>query len=150
MIYLEYEAYKQRFRESQRIFNDLLLEKERLFTAALPGAIRYDKDRVQSSITSTPLESYVIALDEKEIDTKLAELRQILTDHETLLRLKEIELRKSPDIIDKVYVSKFIDGYSVNFTAKRINYSRRQTYRIYNIIVNKITKAAQDGTLCHK
>lgn len=138
MIYLEYEAYKQRFRESQRIFNDLLLEKERLFTQALPGAIRYDKDKVQTSIESTALETYVIALDEKEIDTKIAELRTMLSDQEYLLRIKEIELRRSNDIHDKFYVSKFLDGYSVNYTAKRINYSRRQSYRLYNDIIKSL------------
>lgn len=138
MIYLEYEAYKQRFRESQRIFNDLLLEKERLFTQALPGAIRYDKDKVQTSIESTALESYVIALDEKEIDSKLEELRQMLSDRELSMRLKEMELRRSNDLYDKIYVSKFLDGYSVNYTSKRINYSRRQTYRLYNDIIKSL------------
>ena len=140
MIYLEYEAYKQRFRESQRIFNDLLLEKERLFTQALPGAIRYDKDKVQTSIESTALESYVIALDEEEIDTKIAELRQLLSDQEMLVRLKEVELRRSNDLFDKVYVSKFLDRYSVNYTAKKVNYSRAHVYRIFTEIKKNIAK----------
>lgn len=145
MIYLEYEAYKQRFRELQRIFNDLLLEKERLFTAALPGAIRYDKDRVQAA-ASNATENYIVALDEKGIDEHLDKLRPMINDFEMSMRLKEIELRKSPDIIDKIYVSKFLDGYSVNYTAKRINYSRRQTYRLYNQIICSLRK---DGTKWH-
>jgi len=147
LIYLEYEAYKQRFRESQRIFNDLLLEKERLFTAALPGAIRYDKDRVQSSITSTPLESYVIALDEKEIDTKLADLRRLLSDQERLVRLKERELKASNDLDDKIYVSKVIYHYSSSYTSKRIYMSKSQINRRFDKINRNIENMRRNAPL---
>ena len=146
MVYLEYEACKTKFRDCQRIFNNLLLEKERLFTATLPGAIRYDKDRVQAA-GSNAIENYVARIDEAGLNERLNETRQLLKDFEYSLKLKEIELRNSPDIIDKVYVSKFIDGYSVKYTAKRINYSQRQTYRIYNQIIYALAK---DGTKCHK
>ena len=49
MLYLEYEKAKASFKNAQMMFEDALLEKERLFTITQPRAITYDKDTVQSS-----------------------------------------------------------------------------------------------------
>ena len=89
MIYLEYEEYRAKFLDLQEQFNHILTEKERLFTRALPNAIRYDKEHVQCTNDSNPLEDYACALDEKRIDEHLGRLRQLLEDRERLLKMKE-------------------------------------------------------------
>lgn len=130
MIYPEYEAYKERFLESQRIFSDALLEKEKLFTMTQPNAIRYDQDKVQVSPVGSVLESYIIALEKSGIDEKLKTVRQLFEDRERLLLLKEKELRQSQDRFDRIYVMRFLEGYKIGKIAKVMNYSRSQVYRI--------------------
>ena len=134
MIYPEYEEAKARYIEAQRIFSEALWEKERLFTMTQPNAIRYDKDKVQISPSGSILDKYVEALEEQGIDEKLTTFRQLLDDRERLLKIKECDLRASSDRFDRVYSMKFLDGMSINQIAKRMNYSRRQVYRIFNEI----------------
>lgn len=132
MIYQEYEAFKQKYNEAQRIFNDALLEKEKLFTMTQPNAIRYDTDKVQVTPSGSILDNYVIALEESKIDEKLDTFRQLLKDRKFLLDMKEDELRLSNNRFDRVYVMKFLDNQNIGQIAKRMNYSRRQAYRIYD------------------
>ena len=130
MIYPDYEKTKWKYNHLQEIFASILLEKEGLFTKALPNAIRYDKDRVQTTIDANPLEEYVISVEDKGIDDRLDDLRQRISDWEILLEFKERQLRKSPDRWDRIYVLRFLDGCSVKKICKIMNYSRSQVYKI--------------------
>ena len=140
MIYLDYEECKIKYAQLQIQFNQVLTEKERLFTRTLPNAIRYDKDHVQSSPDSNVLEDYVVALEESKIDESLGRLRQLLEDRERLLELKEKELRKSRDKDDKIYRFRFLDGYGINKIARTLNYSKSQVYRILSQIEKRCDK----------
>lgn len=140
MVYLQYEQYKARYNDLQNIFASILLEKESMFTKVMPNAIRYDKDRVQSSVDGNMLENYVIKLEESGVDEKLDKVRQTLRDWEMLLDAKERDLRKSKDKFDRVYTFKYLDGYGIKKICKIMNYSRPQIYRI----LNQIEKKRQD------
>ena len=140
MIYLEYEEYRIRYNELQVQFNAVLTEKESLFTKTQPNAIRYDKEKVQSSFDGNVLEEYVITMDEKGLDNKLNWLRQCLEDREKLLDMKEKELRKSQDKQDKIYVYRFLDGYGINRISRSLNYSKSQIYRILSQIQKRCDK----------
>lgn len=138
MVYPEYERYKAKCKSLQERFEKVLLEKEIIFTRTLPNAIRYDRDQVQTSIDGNVLDDYVISLEERKIEETLDQIRQSLKDWETLLDMKEKELRKSRAIHDRVYVSRYIDGIGINRIAKDISYSRAQIYRILRQIDKKI------------
>lgn len=140
MVYVEYEIYKSRFRTAQMWFDDALLEKERLFTKTQPSAITYDRDIVQSSPSGDILDNYVISLEEKKINDKIEPFRQMLIDRERLLIIKEAELRRSPDKYDKIYVMKYLEGWSIGRICKQMNYSRSQVYKILDSITKKIRK----------
>lgn len=140
MIYLEYEMYKIKYIESQEQFSMVLTEKERLLTKTMPSAIRYDKDKVQSSPTGNILEDYVVALEDEHIDEKLNQLRQILNDRKLLLEIKERELRQSQDMPDKVYVHRYIDGHGINRISRDLSYSKSQIYRILGQIEKRCDK----------
>ena len=140
MTYLEFEKYKVMYDDLQERFAQILLEKERLFTKALPSGIRYDKEQVQCSIDGNPLEEYVMSLDEENIDEKLSQIRESLKDWEILMNLREKELRKSHSVPDRIYVMRFIDGYGINRIANTINYSKSQVYRIVNQINKRCNK----------
>ena len=139
MIYLDYVKYKASFEMLQERFNEILTEKERLFTKTQPNAIRYDKEQIQCSVDGNILEDYVISMDEKRIDEQLNRLRIILLDREKLLEIKEKELRKSHCSDDRVYLLRYIDGLSINKIATAMCYSKRQVYRVLNKIDKKIS-----------
>lgn len=135
--YLDYEYTKAKYVELQERFAKVLLEKERLFTRTLPSAIRYDKDKVQSTVDGSPLEDFVINVDTKEIDIKIKRLWRHLNDWGVLLAVKESALRKSTAIIDRVYIMRYLDGYSVNRICRALHYEKSRIYELLRVIDRK-------------
>lgn len=150
MLYLEYERAKASFKVSQMMYEDALLEKERLFTITQPRAITYDKDTVQTSPCGDVLDRYVIALEEEKIDERLRPFRELMMNRESFLEVKERELRKSPDRFDRIYTYRFLDGMSLRTIAKTLSLSKTEVHRNLQTINKKISekrdKRGQDGT----
>jgi hypothetical protein len=144
MIYLEYERYKARFRTVQKQFEEILLEKEALLTKVLPSAICYDKDVVQTSPKADMMDNYMIALEHEEIDKRLKPFRNAMIDLDRLLELKRRELRESNDLFDKVYVMRYLDGFSAAKISRVLCYSRSQIHRILKAINKKIKNPYAD------
>ena len=136
--YTDYESYLVRYEHIQMQFVRVLLEKEKLLTRTLPSAIRYDKDKVQNTIDDNPLEDFVISVEEKELDVKIARLRRHLDDWRVLMDVKEQELRKSQVLIDRVYVMRYLDGLSVNKICRIIHYEKTRVYEL-------LTEIAKNG-----
>jgi hypothetical protein len=135
--YLDYERYKAKFTELQERFAKVLLEKERLFMQTLPSAIRYDKDKVQSTADGSPLEDFVVSIDTKELDIKIKRLRHHLNDWGVLLAVKETALRKSTTLTDRIYVMRYLDGYSVNKICRALHYEKSRIYELLRVIDRK-------------
>ena len=145
MLYLEYEKAKASFKVAQMMYEDALLEKERLFTITQPKAITYDKDTVQSSPCGDVLDRYVIALEEERIDEKLKPFRELLMNRESFLEIKERELRKSPDRFDRIYTYRFLDGMSIRGIAKALSFSKSEVHRSVQSILKNIRKKGTKG-----
>lgn len=143
MIYLEFEMYRDKFLNAQQMFNNILIEQEKLFTKTQPNAIQYDKEKVSGGGGGNIFESYVISLEDRQIHEKLSMLRQLLDDREKLLRQKESELRQSTNKYDKIYVLKYLEGYSISRVADKLNYSKSQIYRM----LGKMNKMRQNANL---
>lgn len=141
MVYIEYEMYMTKFLELQKQFDQVLTEKERLFTKILPKSMRYNKGSTQSNNHSNTLENYIVEMDEKKINECLTHLKNLLTDRKKLLDMKEKELRMSRDKFDRVYVYKFLDGYGPKKIARILNYSKSQIYRLINSIQKRCDEA---------
>ena len=141
MLYLDYELYKIRYLETQKKYNEILSEKEELFTRTQPKAVRYDKEKVSGGSGSNAFDDYLIKKDEKRIDERLAEAKSLLDDRKLLMELKEAELRASKDTIDKIYVRRYLDHVRVNRIASQIGYSESQIYRILNVISESVKHA---------
>lgn len=150
MLYLEYERAKANFRSAQVMFEEALLEKERLFTITQPKAITYDKDVIQTSPCGDVLDRYVIALEDEHIEEKLRPFRELVMNRESLLDVKERELRKSVDIFDRIYTYRYLDGMSIKGIAKILNFSKSQIYRKLQSIQRKIRKCGKVATICDK
>ena len=143
MIYLEFEKYRDKFLNAKQMFNNILIEQEQLFTKTQPNAIQYDKEKVSGGGGGNILESYVISLEDRQIHEKLSMLRQLLDDREKLLRQKESELRQSTNKYDKIYVLKYLEGYSISRVADKLNYSKSQIYRMWG----KMNKMRQNANM---
>ena len=126
-LYIEFERISNKYSALQKAFTETLLEKERLFMQTLPGAIRYDKDKVQTTADGSPLEDYVVNVDTKELDAKLARYRSLLDDWKVLMEVKEAELRKSKDIYNRIYVLRYLDNYSVARISRILHYNRHNS-----------------------
>ena len=144
MIYPEYVRYKIKYEALQERFTEVLMEKEKAFANTQPSGIRYDKEPVQCSGGSSPLEEYAANID--EIDEKLDVIRTTIADWKILLETKERELRRSKVIPDRIYTMKYLDGYGMSKIAYNLNYSRTQVYRIYRKILKTCDKMAQNVT----
>lgn len=145
-LYLEYERIKTKYTALQEQFAKILLEKERLYTKTLPSAIRYDKEKVMSTVDGNPLEEFVINVEDKALDEKITRFRELLTDWAVLLETKERELRRSKDIFNKIYVLKYLDNYSVSRIAKILHYDRTQIYRKLKQMWKRCNKMQQEAS----
>lgn len=142
-VFIDYETYKIKYLEIQTKYNEILIEKENLFTKTQPNAIRYDRLQVQGGMSGNGFDEYLIAKEKAHIDERLFEARQLLEDRERLLKLKEKELRSSKDKLDLVYCMRYVDNKRPYAIARSLNYSESQIYRILDKIQKDIR--SKDG-----
>lgn len=138
MIYIEYEAYKNRYYESQKKYHDILNEKEMLFAMTQPKTVKFDSEPVKGGVHNNIFDEYLILKEKKNIDQRLDEIKAILEDRERLLKLKEEELKNSNNIHDKVYKYRYLDKLKIYKICRLIGYSEPQVYRILKSIRNNI------------
>lgn len=138
MIYKTYELYKQKYYETQQRYNAILNEKEKLFALTQPKAVQFDKERVHGGAASNSFDDYLVKKEQQQIDQRLSEVKAILEDRERLFKLKEMELRESTNIQDKIYTYRYIDKMTIEKISLLTSYSRSQTFRILRTIRNNL------------
>ena len=144
MLYIEYEEYLSKYHEAQKRYNEILNEKEELFSRTQPQAIKYDKEAVSGGKPGNTFDEYLIIKEKKNIDDRLEEIRSILDDRERLLKLKEQELRLSKDGYDKVYRCRYLDHLTIDKTSRIAIYSRSQVFNILKEIKKNIKNITLD------
>ena len=127
--YIEYEKCKNQCYEAQCKYNNLLAEKERLFSATQPQAIKFDKEVVSGGKPSNSFEKYLIIKEQKQIDERLAELKSIVDDFNHLLNIKCNQLEKSNNIKDKIYYYRIVKRGSIAFVCRKVGYQEAQVFR---------------------
>ena len=138
MLYVEYNAIREKYSDAQRAYDELIDEKETMFARTQPQAIRYDKERVTGSSGNNAFEEYVIAKERSRIDERIAEQKTILEDRKRLIELKERELRASKEWYDRIYCYYYLDRLSLSKIENRIPYSRVQIWRILKKIKSNL------------
>ena len=128
-IYLTYEEYKRNYYKVQKLYNEILEEKEKLFAKTQPKSIKFDKINVDGGNISNSFDDYLIIKEKKQIDKRLNEIKIISEDRKKLLDAKEDELRKSKEWIDKIYVYKYIENLQVRKIIHLVPYEEAQVYR---------------------
>ena len=140
MLYEEYEEYKSRYYEAQRIYNYILNEKEELFAKTQPKATQITGEKTGGGKHENLFDEYLIQKERKNIDKRLEEAKSILDDRERLLKLKELEVRVSKHSHDKIYRCRYIDRLTIEKTARLSNYSRSQVFNILKEIREHLKK----------
>ena len=129
MLYKEYEEFKTKYYNAQKEYDKILSEKERLFSNTQPAATDYSKEKTTGGTNENTFETFVIEMDNKQIDERLSVARSILEDREKLLKSKEAELRLSKNWEDIIYTYYYIEKLSIRKIEKRIPYSPAQICR---------------------
>ena len=109
-IYVTYEEYKRNYYKVQKLYNEILEEKEQLFAKTQPKSTKYNKINIDGGNPSNLFDNYLIIKEKKQIDKRLNEIKVISEDRKKILDIKEKELRKSREWIDKIYIYKYIEN----------------------------------------
>ena len=138
VLYLEYELYKRRLTDTERMYDEILLENESLFNKTQPKSLDYGKERVAGGSPQNAFDEYLIQKEKQRIDERLEEARNMVNERKRLLSDKEQELRQSKDMYDRVYKMRHLDKFKVNRIASMTGYSEASIYRILKIISETI------------
>ena len=151
MVYLDYDSIKRKYHRQQRIVEEILTEKEKLFQMTQPKSTMGEYEREfdktisvggKGGTKNNQIEEYVIKLEESGIKKRLKEAKEILEEWRSLLDDKEQELRKSKNLDDEIYTMRFIDHMRVRDIARKLHYSKQHIYRR----IEKIRESLKDET----
>ena len=146
MTYLDYELLRRKYLAAQKSYDELLEEKERLFSRTQPKAVQFDG--VQGAgREQSPFDEYLAKKETKQLDERLEEALDLLNCREDLLQRKEQELRCSRDIYDKIYRRRYLDKWRVGRIAMDIGYSESQVYRLLENIRTKICEEMRNDLM---
>ena len=134
MFYLEYEIAKLKYLDAQKAYDDILTEKERMFSKTQPKGTAYDKELVSSGHSESSFDEYLIEKERKQIDDKLYEMKELIEERAYLLKVKERQLRESKALFDRIYCLKYLDNLKVVQIAFKVSYSESQVYRKLEVI----------------
>ena len=134
-LFIEHYKLNEEYKEAEKEFEKALAKKSQLMYSVLPKSANFENELVKGS-SSNKFLNYTIKMEEidKEINVR-RNLRDVL---EYRLKLKEIELKKSDELADKIYILKYIEHLKVKYISIKVNYSKAQTYRILDEILTKI------------
>lgn len=140
MYYIRrYDRARAKYITAQNTYRAAVDKKELLFQRTQPQAIEIKPDKIMGSGDSNPLEQYMIAKDQLQIDTVITEAWELLRERERILAVAERDLRGSVGLWDRIYTARYLDGMSVDDIARRMHYSERQIYRIIDSIGKKMS-----------
>lgn len=138
MLYEEYETYKLKYYEIQKKYNEILNEKEELFSLTQPKAISYDGEVVDGGNPKNVFDEYLMLKEKKNIDQRLDEIKSILMDRKELLTSKEEELKDSKHIQDRIYVYRYLHNLTIKKIAMAVPCGEATVYRTLRIIRNNL------------
>ena len=139
-LYIQYERFKNRYLDAQRMYDTILSEKEELFSKTQPKTVSYDKEKISGGHGTDAFEQYIMDLERKKITQRLNEIKSLMDDRGHLLELKEQELRQSKDLYDRIYSLRYLEHRKPENIAHNIGYSVSQIYRILTNIDERCDK----------
>ena len=130
-LFVEHYRLNEEYKEAKKEFDKALEKKSQLLYSVVPKSANFENELVKGS-SSNKFLNYTIKMEEidKEINVR-RNLRDVL---EYRLKLKEIELNNSSNILDKIYLLKYVKNMKVRYIAIKTNYSKRRIYDFINDI----------------
>lgn len=130
-LFVEHYRLNEEYKEAKKEFEKALDKKSQLLYSVVPKSANFENELVKGS-SSNKFLNYTIKMEEidKEINVR-RNLRDVL---EYRLKLKEIELNNSSNILDKIYLLKYVKNMKVRYIAIKTNYSKRRIYDFINDI----------------
>lgn len=143
-MYIEYHNLLKKYKNAESDYYDALDKKSKLLYIVTPHGTEA-KPIINHLTNLSPDEKFNRYTREiEEIDLLINSTRNNKDVLEYELKKKEIELRKSNEVHDRVYVFKWLEHKKVREFYKLINYSMPQTYRFIEEIKEKIYKKSKD------
>lgn len=140
-LFIEYEELRREFNLAKKEYEKALDKKAKYYYSVLPGASDPSKEPSGGNSDDKFL-NYTIRINEIE---KEIEVRRNLMDNLLYrLKLKAMELRDSKEILDRVYVYRYVDRLKVRHIGIKLNYSTRRIYQILEEIQERLHKIAQN------
>ena len=117
-------------------------KKDLYFNLTQPQGISYDKELVMGGQVKNRFDVYMEKVEEINIQIKIVEAEIIILEE----NLKDMEkaLRSMKGSLERIFVLRYIDGFSINTICKRTHYSKSEVYRKLDII-KKILKTGKNG-----
>ena len=138
MIYLEYHELLKKYKNAEKIYYNALDKKSSLLYLVEPHAIQA-KEIINSLSMTNQKEKIIMYVSQiEEVDKLINESRNNKDALNYELNKKEILLKNSQNIYDKIYYFKYIRGKRVNEFYRLLNYSKRQVYNYIKEIKNNL------------
>lgn len=140
------KEFLNKIRYIDMMINCKLEQVAELRNMLLPGAIRYDKERVQSSHTSdqfTDTMAKVIELEEK-INADIDELVELKSAAREKIEQMENEVEKV------ILYKRYFSNESFENIAVECGYSWRHIHRLHSEALKNFDKLYNDVMECHK
>ncbi len=141
MICVEYDNIYKNYKDADKIYDNILEKKAKLYFSTQPKSVDLTKEVVDGGITVDKFGLYVEKLEQLDIDLQkirndrdiniyLLKKKQIEYEEEIKrLEVNSIELDKEA-IYNLIYYFRFIKHFKVRHIASKVNYSTRRTYEI--------------------
>ncbi len=140
MLYLEYHELLKKYKNAEKSYYSALDKKSRLLYLVEPHAVQI-KEVVNHLSGLNPDYNYIQYTSQiEEVDKLINETRNNKDVLIYELNKKELVLKNSQDIYDKIYYFKYIRGKRVNEFYRLTNYSKRQVYNYINEIKKNLYK----------
>lgn len=139
-LYLVHRKYYIAYLQAQEEVEKIINEQEKLIQKVLPKSPLSEHER--EFLVSTPptggnalvrkAEDYAIEMESRNIRLRLSQAVEVMKSRYELVQMKELEIRKSKDIYNMIYVAKWIDGKKVCEIVDDTGYSRSHIYSVIN------------------
>lgn len=141
-LFIEYELLKRECKSAKREYDKSLEKKAEYYYSVLPGASDTSKELIKTECTNDKFLNYTIRI--QEIDSEIDVRKNLYGNLSYRLKLKEIELRNSKELLDKIYTYRYLDKLKVKVIGIKIRYGKSQTYDYITKIKNMIENATSE------
>lgn len=141
-LFIEYELLKRECKLAKREYDKALEKKAEYYYSVLPGASDTSKELIKTECTNDKFLNYTIRI--QEIDSEIDVRKNLYGNLSYRLKLKEIELRNSKELLDRIYTYRYLDKLKVKVIGIKIRYGKSQTYDYITKIKNMIENATSE------